>query len=345
MRIAIIGGGWYGCHIGLTLKKLGYDISLFEARDKLFTAASGNNQFRLHKGFHYVRHYPTRVQSRDGFQRFIERYPTLSAAVDNNLYAVASGKSLVDFMTYKIVMMASGIEFNEVKSQFLINVDGVLRTDERVIKTAAAVEYFGERLQDEIRFNTPVTHMSVRNEDVTVNGEVFDYAVDCTWGKMDIATGYAGFVNYTPCFYEPTYLIYYRASQKFPAITMVDGPLCSIYPTEIPDIYTLSSVTHTPLDQFRTPELAIDKVKNVSVDVLMSKRSAMEEEISRYIPNFRCIFKYEGDQLGIKTKPFGAYDNRSCSVSKTGRLFMVMSGKIDTIFYAANEIIGHLGAA
>src|SRR6185437_1524824 len=96
LRIGIIGAGWYGCHIALSLKALGFDVSVFERNNDILSEASGNNQFRLHQGFHYPRHHATRVQSRDGFMRFIERYPRLSREVPENIYAVPKEDSLID---------------------------------------------------------------------------------------------------------------------------------------------------------------------------------------------------------------------------------------------------------
>jgi hypothetical protein len=75
------GAGWYGCHIAASLQALGFKFDVFEASNQVLDAASGNNQFRLHIGFHYPRHHGTRIQSRDGFQRFIERYPSLKCRI------------------------------------------------------------------------------------------------------------------------------------------------------------------------------------------------------------------------------------------------------------------------
>ena len=41
------------------------------------------------------------MQSRDGFLRFIERYPHLSRQVPENIYAVPRRDSLIDFLTYR----------------------------------------------------------------------------------------------------------------------------------------------------------------------------------------------------------------------------------------------------
>ena len=47
-----------------------------------------------------------------------------------------------------------------------------------------------------------------------------------------------------------------------------------------------------------------------------------------YMSGQFVIFTFMGPQLSIKTKPTGAYDDRSCHVYQEGRMFSVMSGKI-----------------
>ena len=55
-KIAIIGAGWFGCHIALEILKLNkFKIQIFERNKDIFNGASSNNQNRLHLGFHYPR--------------------------------------------------------------------------------------------------------------------------------------------------------------------------------------------------------------------------------------------------------------------------------------------------
>ena len=54
MKIAIIGGGWVGCHLALNLKN-DHDVVIFDKNDELFSETSYKNQNRLHYGFHYSR--------------------------------------------------------------------------------------------------------------------------------------------------------------------------------------------------------------------------------------------------------------------------------------------------
>ena len=89
IKIAIIGAGWFGCHIGYKLKKKNFNIQIFEKGKDIFENASGNNTNRLHLGFHYPRSIKTREMSCDGYQRFIKQYPNLSIELKENIYAIA----------------------------------------------------------------------------------------------------------------------------------------------------------------------------------------------------------------------------------------------------------------
>ncbi len=337
-KIGIVGGGWYGCHLASSLANLGFGVTVFERHGRLMHEASGNNQFRLHLGFHYARHHGTRLQSRDGFQRFIERYPTLSAEVAQNIYCVPRATSLLDFQTYKLVMAASGIDYIEMPSppDILRNVEGAMLTRERVLLLDRARQLFEESLAGSLQLGTEVR--TVRSDDagVSINGHRFDYVIDASWGHLikpplDI-------------YYEPTLLLYYEAAQPMPAITLVDGPLCSIYPTEDPQIYTLSSVVHTPLGRCSSGGEARLRLLSVGKELVTAKRLAMEDQITENVPAFRDLFNFVGVQLSIKTKPVGQFDDRSCYVFRNGRIFSVMSGKIDTIFFATERVLSMIEA-
>jgi hypothetical protein len=339
LSVAVIGAGWYGCHIALSLKSLGFDVSLFEQNERPLHEASGNNQFRLHQGFHYPRHYDTRTQSRDGFVRFAERYGTLSRAIPENIYAVPRAESHIDFLTYRLIMTSSGISFtepNEISVQ-LENVAGLLLASERVLLTERARDYFKRRLGPSLLLKEPVVSIHRKPHITYVNGVAFDLVIDATWGhhsKVPMSV-----------IYEPTVLLYYETKTFFPAITFVDGPLCSIYPTENPNVYTLSSVPHTPIGKFATAAEARQAKNSVNSEVITQKIKSMEEQVMHYVPTFREHFRYLGPQTSIKTKPVGGYDDRSCYVFREGNIFSVMSGKIDTVFFAVDRILSSLQAS
>jgi hypothetical protein len=318
LRVGVIGGGWYGCHIACELLDRGHSVTLFERHDRLFHEASRNNQYRLHRGFHYPRHCQTRMQSVVGFGRFMQEYPNLTRAVPDNLYAVPERESLLDFATYCLVMTASGLDYAIVPiPNFLSGIEGCIYVDERVILVTEARAHFTGRLKNALRLETTC---APPKENGKIGTEAFDWVIDATWGAFQNLP-----VEVT---YEPTILLYYEARQPFPAVTLVDGPLCSIYPTEDPAVFTLSSVVHTPVN---------------GMSSVLVKRAAMEQQISRYISAFRDIFRFVGPQHSAKTKPLGASDDRASRVFQRGRVISVLSGKIDGIFYAADRVLEMIG--
>lgn len=270
----IIGGGWYGCHIASSLLALGFEVQLFEQRDQLFHEASGNNQFRLHQGFHYARHSAIRVQSRDGFSRFLERYPDLSAPVARNIYAVPAQDSLIDYDTYRIIMTSSGVHFEEMAlgDTELSGISGAMKTSERVLNLTRARSHFEAALSPVLNLGVKAESLNQDGAGVRMNGRHFDFVVDASWGH------FAGLDM--PVFYEPTLLLYYDGPKDFPAVTLVDGPLCSIYPTEVESLYTLSSVPQTPLGRFGSADQARACRDSVSVELVDQKRCQMAARIA-----------------------------------------------------------------
>ena len=60
-RVAVVGGGIFGCTTAWKLAKNGYEVDLFEKNDDIITQASSINQYRLHRGYHYPRSKETAI--------------------------------------------------------------------------------------------------------------------------------------------------------------------------------------------------------------------------------------------------------------------------------------------
>jgi hypothetical protein len=75
-----------------------------------------------------------------------------------------------------------------------------------------------------------------------------------------------------------------------------------------------------------------------------AKLKLMVKQATENVPHFNDQYKFIGPQIAIKTKPIGSSDDRSCYVGRSGRVFTVMSGKIDTIFFATERILSMIEA-
>ena len=62
-RIAVVGGGIFGTTAALYAARAGHTVHLFEKRPSLLREASGINQYRLHRGYHYPRSTDTALSA------------------------------------------------------------------------------------------------------------------------------------------------------------------------------------------------------------------------------------------------------------------------------------------
>ena len=153
--MAIIGAGWFGCHIGLKLKKRNFIIKIFEKGNDIFYNTSGNKTNRLHLGFHYPRSIKTREMSFEGFKRFIKEYPKLSLELNENIYAIANDKAnKISPITFKKSMNKSKLKFNEynISQTDLKNVLKTFNTKERQIDHLRAKKFFLRGLKKKLIF-------------------------------------------------------------------------------------------------------------------------------------------------------------------------------------------------
>ena len=339
MNICIVGAGWYGCHIASSLLKQGHDVVIFEKSASTISGASKKNQNRLHLGFHYPRNHETRVQSKNGFNWFIEHYGQLCTSVDENIYAVAKKDSYIDFETFKLIMEGTKLDFTEIeRSEFperglnLDVIEGAILCQEMVINNSIATKYFDDILSRHLKLDT---YVDLKNEVVVKSlKENFDYIIDCTWGT-------SGTLQDEEIFYEPCVYFYYKTQkEKRIAITVMDGEFCSLYPY-YDDIYTLTSVNNTPLGQFSDINDAIVKLNNVKQNraLVSEKRDRFEEEIKSFYPNFSNEFEFIGPEFSMKTKVKSSTDYRGCFVKKTDKLISIFSGKIDTLYIAEKKVL------
>jgi len=96
MKIAVIGAGIFGCSIAWYLAKHNHVVHLYEKEPDILQAASGINQFRLHRGYHYPRSKETITSSLDGEKTFRREFS--EAIMDDgsieHYYCIAKEKTL-----------------------------------------------------------------------------------------------------------------------------------------------------------------------------------------------------------------------------------------------------------
>ncbi len=340
MKIALIGAGWYGCHIAEALLKQGHTIVLYEKNKDIFLGASGFNQNRFHRGLHYPRSYQTREQIIKTHDRFLEQYAPALHAVEKNIYAIAEKDSMTDFGTYLAILDGHQIPYTmEHPSAFgLRNVEGCVSCDEMCIDLTWCADHFRTLLTPFIRFGVHLQNVEEVDDGVLVDGERYDYCVNCTYNQFHPIPG-------LEVFYEPDLMLIYsrRDGRQDMAITIMDGDLASIYPLDKANqktaTYTLSSVQHTPLGKYETYPEAEARLAEIDEAFVAGIRPRFEEVFITYYPALLEEFVYEGFFTTTKTKMRLRSHSRELVTCAEGHLLHVFSGKINNIFLAEDFVL------
>jgi len=88
MKLAIVGGGIFGCTAAILANRAGHEVHLFDKAPELMQGATARNQFRLHRGYHYPRSPKTALECQDALGSFYAEYA--DAIINGNtIYAIA----------------------------------------------------------------------------------------------------------------------------------------------------------------------------------------------------------------------------------------------------------------
>lgn len=317
MNIAIIGGGWVGCHLASKLL-INHEVVIYEKNSKLFAETSYNNQNRLHLGYHYPRSSKTRDLCKNTFERFLSDYEFLTTTVPNNWYGVVSDKSIVDLGTFSQIFNA--YDHKVVEKFNLNNIEGCINVLERQIDFNNAHEYFNDKLSN--------LHIKkqVKKDELSKLSKRYDFVIDCTNNYL---------VNLKQEFYYEltvSYLYKKYKDTEFDALTLVDGNFFSIYPYR-DNLYTLTDVEYTPIRRF-------DKVKKLekykeNIDgssFIDTNREHIEKKVKKYFSDFDKHFHYHSYFLSTKSKIKSASDNRAPVIIPDDNVIHCFTGKIQGIY-------------
>ncbi|OHA79883.1 MAG: hypothetical protein A2675_01420 [Candidatus Yonathbacteria bacterium RIFCSPHIGHO2_01_FULL_51_10] len=135
MRIAVVGGGIYGATIAIILAEAGYSVDLIERNTSLLMEASGINQYRLHRGYHYPRSDETIIAAKSSTPLFEEMYTEAIIKDIDHFYCIARERSLTNKDTFLSVCAKHGLNA-EAEMTDLVNVDmieGSFKVEENTI--------------------------------------------------------------------------------------------------------------------------------------------------------------------------------------------------------------------
>jgi len=310
LKIAIVGGGWTGCHLASRLMNE-TDVTLFERNQMLISEASLINQNRLHYGYHYARNHATRMLCRNTFEQFMMDYGHLTENIQNNFYAVSEDESLLDAETIRLVF--KDWPHAEANASFLNHSSLLLHTIEKYISPTATSKYFDEIL-------APIALWEeINKSSLALLKQDYDFVIDCTNNSLlPILDG---------DYFEAVVMFIYRPikAPPFGALTFIDGELFSIYPYGS----SMFSLSHVRLGVIERKTInCLDR----NYGQMNDKRRLIENHVMRYWPEFYSYFKYAFPVVSIKAKCKNASAQRIPIFRQQGNLLSFYSGKIQGIY-------------
>src|SRR3989344_8434059 len=111
-KIAVVGAGLFGITIAYNLTKK-YKVDLYEKESDVLKAASGINQFRLHKGYHYPRSPETVLSSIKSLDSFHKEFQKAIIRNVSHYYCIAKRNSLTTSKEYIDFCKGNKLEFTK----------------------------------------------------------------------------------------------------------------------------------------------------------------------------------------------------------------------------------------
>jgi glycine/D-amino acid oxidase-like deaminating enzyme len=243
MRIAVIGGGIFGCTAAIHAARAEHEVHLFEKADALMQGASAVNQFRLHRGYHYPRSPETGRECRVGNRSFCQEYGGAVIQPEQRkrggqYYAIAQEGSKVSGEDYQRFLVASQLPARPVPDCMagLRHVDRVFDVLEAAIDPV--------RLRDLVVDKLVGVHVHLQARELPSRKD-FDRIIIAAYANTNTVAAALG-CETTPFQFEVCEKPVVRLPSQWrdTGIVVMDGPFCSIDPYGTTGLHLLGHVVH-----------------------------------------------------------------------------------------------------
>jgi hypothetical protein len=334
-KCAVIGAGIYGITAAIKLKTVGYNVDLFEKEDNIMKAASGINQYRLHRGYHYPRSIDTIYSCKHGHESFTKYY---KQSVSNNKtkhqYAISKEDSLITPEQYLTVLDKTGLEWSIVDP--LPNCDLTIEVSEDL--------YNPNKLRDICYNRIRGNGINLKlNSKIKNNLEGYKYNIHATYSSLNDITDNKQNYQFELC-EKPLFKL--PKIYKNKSIVIMDGPFMCFDPYGDTEYHLGGNVVHAihVRNTGKTPEIPRVYKKYLNKGIIKKPKYT---NVDRFIESAKKFFpdidqaEYIGSMYTIRTVlPYkDDTDERPTIVTQQKDNFILFSGKIGNCIEAANKVI------
>jgi hypothetical protein len=235
-KIAIVGGGMFGCVAAIEFASRGYQVTLFEKNSELLQETSSINQYRVHRGYHYPRSPETAASCMGSSESFVKSFRQAivsdNAAIDH-YYGISSRDSLTTPQQFREFMDSENLDYQIVDN--LAGTSLTVKVDEDLFDPNKMLVLLKERL-----FGCGVNiKLNVVASESNLVG--FDFSVIATYGGLNQWHEKAQEYQFELC-EKPIFRLPVEYRNK--SIVIMDGPFMCIDPLGSSAYHVLGNVVH-----------------------------------------------------------------------------------------------------
>ena len=355
VNVAVIGCGAFGAEIALKARACGLSVTIYEANTDILLGASGNNQNRLHLGFHYPRDLETGRQSIRGFEAFKQKYAECIEGEFQNAYFIANKCSLTSPEEFLEFCEMLGAPYKPVlASNFPVKVQGAdkgILCEEVAYDCRVLRDLVWMRLRDEdidLAIGEKVLKIEKAGERYRIESQnrsplLVDVVINCSYANINRLTEQLGYVVPERLF-EYTVVPIIKLDIPKVGITIMDGPFMTLLPhgkSENSLLYHVenSVVAKSIATQLDEKWLTPDTSPFASMNKNQYFRH-MIEACREYVPVLEGATLagfLEGPRMVLARKE--DTDARPSMINDYGdSYFTVFSGKIDHCMWVADDM-------
>lgn len=343
-KVAVIGAGVYGCWIAYILSKKGYEINLFEKNNQIISESSKLNQYRIHRGYHYLKSLNTAYRCQVNYQRFTDFFSEAVYSKFKSYYGISKFHSNINSNTFEQACSLLNMPYKISSKSNIFNynlIDKIYEVDEKIYDVQKLRIKFSNLLDnDNIRIFLD-TKIDLVDKDIlkTSNKEnyKFDFVFNCTYSEID------QFNNISNNKLDLNYILSEIGIIEVPnlikniGVTIIDGPFFSFLPVN-ENLHTISHVTYTHLEKSNKNNFLI-KRNSLNKNKSFVNLKKMILDASRFIPLLeKSLIKKSFYQIKAISNQNNRNDSRPIIVEKNENCFNIIGSKVDNVFDMTNYL-------
>ena len=344
IKVAVVGGGIFGITAALHLDKQNYEVHLYEKNSDILQNASGINQYRVHKGYHYPRSLDTAVSCQNSNESFDSMYECTMKNT-RNFYCIASKRTLTTPIEYKRFLNRANLKYVETELDLIDDneVDLTVKVEENLFDSKQLYLNCKKLLKSSdvlLKTNTTFKQTDKPN---------YDYVVNTTY------SGYNNILNEEdkqPFQFELCEKPVIKLPEEYKEVSIVvmDGPFTCIDPLGDTGYHVIGNVVHAIHNTNIGLTPSIPKQYRSLINRGIVKNPATTN-INKFMNVANKFFKgvHEAEHIGsmftVRTVlPRREHDDaRPTLVTKhNNNTYSIFSGKITTCVESAKKLIKYI---